>query len=293
MTTTLASMTLDVARILTDVVESTATSDGAAGGTTIVDSGIPRYDLNENHFKGGTTWVLSGTRIGTSKKVSAFSSGTGTYTVSAYAGRISSGVSYAASLSYYPQDVLRRAVNIALQNISPIMALDTDTTVADQESYSLGSGVRNVKLIEIASSLVAPYNFVVNSTWEEKNDKIYFDPGTQPMSDGYTINLWYSTYPGSELTTDVGAISSYYPIEWLKWEAAVVALTWRDNLLQGEDPHVMRQLETARMEAARCRSKYLASLPAVPWEVHLAPYLHSGEGLEKYRYNGSTVRLRP
>lgn len=290
--TTLASATLELARILTDVVESTATADGTSGGYTIVDTAIPRIDLNENHFKGGVSWIQSGTCTGMSRKILSFSGGTGRYSVQTYGLRISSGVSYAASLPYYPQDVLKRAINTALVNISPILALDTDTTVADQESYSLGTGVRNVKLIEIATSLVAPYNYVVNSTWEEKNDKIYFDPGTQPTMSGYTINLWYSTYPSTELSSDTDSISAYYPMEWLKWEAAINALTWRDNLLGGDDPSIARQLETARLEAARCRAKYLASLPPTPWEVHLAPYLHTGGDSTDYSYDGSTVRLR-
>ena len=297
MATTLATATLDLAKILTDVVESVTSAAGSS--VSVVDGAIPRTDLNDDHFNRGTLWALSSSVLTegtvTSSVITDFTASTGTFTCSPpFTYKLgSSGISYAASAPYFPRDILRRSVNVALQNISPILTLSSSlTTVADQETYSLQSPVRNVKYIERASSTSSPYNFypIPTSDWEEKNDKIYFTTGRQPQDTGYTINLWYSTYPASDITTDAGAISSYYPPEWLKWEGAVAALQWRDNLLDGKDPDISRRLTEARMEAARCRQKYMSALPEIPWEVRKSTYLSADLGIDD-RFTG-TVRFR-
>ena len=66
---TLASATLDLARLIGEVVDSTATDDGAAGKTSLIDTNFPKRDSAgdlpaNDYYNYGTIWFLDCTSTG-------------------------------------------------------------------------------------------------------------------------------------------------------------------------------------------------------------------------------------
>ena len=266
---TLASATLDLARILGNVVEGSAT----AGATTYLrDSNLPRTAPPTDAYKLGTIWFKSCTETalnGLTAITTAWVTADYQWTFAAQTKTITAGDTYAFVDKDWPRDVLRRAVNEAMATLGGLpdeYTLATFVTVADQMTYTLPTGVYNVKKVEVASSTTSPYYYVPNYHWEEIDGNIRFLEGHAYGTAGYPIRLTYQASP-TEVTTDTGSISSYYHPDLLKWTAAVSALMWKlgANTMADGVPIVQSKLayatQMAEMMKQRHRLPHVARAP--------------------------------
>ena len=228
---TLYSATLDLARILGNVMESVTSAAGTT--TTLIDTTMPRVQPPNDAFNYGTLWFISGALAGYTAVVTDWVLATSTFTfvnpmtVAAAPGAASR---YAFCDRDWPRDVLRQAVNAALQTIGGVTTQYTNATfitVQNQMAYTLPAGVYNVKRVEVATSLTAPYDYAIHHNWTETPTQIIFHEGFQIVRDGYLIRLTYEAQP-AELTTDAGTIDSRIHPDLLKWTAAVNAWMWKE-----------------------------------------------------------------
>jgi hypothetical protein len=269
MSYTFGTATLDLAKILTDVLESAATADGAAGKTTLVDNALPITAPVDDHFNQGTIFFRECTNAaleGTSAIVTDFATAAGvsTYTFAAAAAQTKAADTYAVITNNWPRYLLRQAVNAALHKIGDVDQQDiTVPTVANQLAYTLPTGVFNVKKVEQASSATAPLNYVELSGWEEIEGEIQFLAGKQPGDTGYLLRLTYNI-GSSEITADATAIASLIHPEWLKWTAAVIALRWRVDKTKDDDTYLKQRLNEALQNEAAAERKYRPLLKLKP-----------------------------
>jgi len=270
---TLASATLDIARIITRVIEGTATGGST---TTLVDAAFPykpdRASVPANdYYNDGTIWFLSGDLSGKSAVITdwarAAAQGTATFATQTAS---ASGAQYALCDLTYPRDVLRQAVNDALSSIGGEDLYNTGlTTVADQMNYDLPAGVYNVIKLEIASSTSTPYNYVEipANLWQEVNDDIYFAERHQPTLAGYTIRLTYRV-PLTALSADTGAVPDLYDPNWVKWAGAAYCYRWRYQQVKQDDPTTAHYLQEAIAQAQQMALRYAPKLQRIRrgWE---------------------------
>lgn len=298
--TTLASATLDVARIVTDVVEGVATGGSSV---SLTDASFPRYQTigstnlapSEDTYNGGTIWFNSGANSGYSAIItnSSQSASIGqVFTFAVQSSNCAAADRYAVSDREYPRDLLRQSVNVA---ISECGAVDqryenaSYVTVADQMTYDLPAGVYNVKAVHIATSTASPYYFVPWNNWREIGDDIRFDEFTMPGVAGYRIALYYNVH-SAELTSDTGTVSNYIDTNWLKWNGAVHALRWKMIQTGGDDPTARDRLNEALVKAETKASQYRPLLGEMQQDIHLGGYFTAGPDTT-YVSEVGTVRL--
>lgn len=228
---TLFSATLDLAKILGNVMESTSTEDGINASTTLIDTSFPRTPPPDDAFNYGTLWFITGNSKGVTRVVTDWDqSPKPTFTFDALTLDVLEGDRYAFCDRDWPRDLLRQAVNAALQTIGGVTTQYTNATfitVQNQMAYTLPAGVYNVKRVEVATSLTAPYDYAMHHNWTETPTQIIFHEGFQIVRDGYLIRLTYEAQP-AELTTDAGTIDSRIHPDLLKWTAAVNAWMWKE-----------------------------------------------------------------
>jgi len=249
--TTLFDASLALAKILGNVRSSTTTSAGSA--TTIVDS---TRTEPADYWNDGTLWITSGTHSGKSRKITDWALSGTTFTIPTTTTAAGSGVTYSVISADWPQDKLWEFINAALREFGDVPQVDTSlTTVADQEAYTLPTGVYNVRHVEIATELTAPYYYRHEyGTWREMDGSLYFNTKREPGDDDYLIRL---TYMAAHATMDADAdtISDYVHLDRLIWTAAVYAWRWRMQMAQEDEP-LFAQFYTeavARAERERMR----------------------------------------
>ena len=224
MADTLFTQTLALARELGIVFEGEADSGSTA--TKIIDAALTQQ---EQAFKGGTLWILTGTYASTSKIVTAQPATELHFET--LAGAVGVGDDYAVAEPGVPRDALRRAINKALLEIPEYTAYDDSslTTVADQEEYTLPAGIGELDSVEIATYEAAPYHYYHHMHNYVRNDgKLAFTKNVPGIS-GYKIRLGYPSRH-AWLYNDSDTINPGVNPEKLKWEAAVIV--WREYLQQ-------------------------------------------------------------
>ena len=273
MSNTLFDATLALAKILPwNVVESSATG-GAT--TTLIDTGFPWYITvgatnslpPDDYYNGGTLFFKSHTHPTLSKTtaiVTDWVSATTTFTYVAVSDAPHAGDTYAVVPRDYPRNVLRRCVNQALADIGGELLYNVaTTTVSDQMSFDLPSGVYNVKTIEIACSSTSPYGYIEHHHWHEVNDDIYFDEGTQPGVTGNIIRIGYQV-PLSELTADTSALPDQYNMDMVVWTAAVHALRWKMGMTHDDEPWLKEKFNEALAQSMRYQNLYMKEITRKP-----------------------------
>lgn len=255
--TTLFTASLELARILGNVLNSTTT--GAGSATTIVDSARTERD---DYWNNGTIWIKGGTHAGKSRKVSDFAQSGGTFTIPTTSTAVGSGIAYSLLSADWPLDKLWEFINRALRSIGDIPQLDTTlTTVANQEAYTLPSGVYNVQRVEIATSKTSPYYYRPwHGVWREENGYLYFNSLREPDSAGYIMRL---TYAGqhAEMDADDDTISNYVHLDRLIWNAAVHAWRWRIQMSKEDDKMFQQFLAEAIARAKEEDGKHPIHMP--------------------------------
>ena len=225
--TTLADITLRVAREITDVLNGSAT---VGNGTNPVTSINDQTNLIQkaDQWARGTLWFRSGTGlIGIMVPVTTFASATLNF---ASIGVINPSVqaNYSVTGQEFPTSELIKAVNAALADGAKVLTADTSITATGASSYTLPAGVSNVRDVEFQDS---SGQRTPSTHWKERAGSIYFD---YPPPTGDTVVLWYRA-AHSELIAYGDAVNSEISDEWLLWKSVEKALTWALNMY-GDSP---------------------------------------------------------
>jgi len=252
--TTLVQAMLETAKVLGITYEGTATGGST---TTLVDSAL---DFPQDHFEGGTLWVTSGTADGLCVKVSAYANNTFTFATST---AVVATNTYVAATKDFPKWLLKQAALMALR-FTPILKIDTtQTTVADQETYTLPTGVTDVRRVQVAASSSSPYGYETNYHWQEVNGTLYF---FDPPAGGYLMRIWYVGYHGD--IAESGSLEEGVSQDWLKWASAVNAWRWKMEQIRKDNPvamDLMNEAKTLEANAERTAKRYqLKQIPRDP-----------------------------
>lgn len=215
---TLSSMSLKVARIITEVLESTAT---AGAQTSVTDTA--NLIQSDAYFDRGTLWFLSGSHAGIVAAIKGHTDSRLTFT-DVGAPAISAGTRYAAARAIFPYSVIVASIQDALaetfvvieaQPVTPLMG-DGETTV-----FTLPDGVARVVSV-ILENQDDTSIYYTSTHWEEQYGNLYFDSAPQEQ---WKIRVFYrEDHP--TLTNATDEIDSQINDEWLRWKAAEYALYW-------------------------------------------------------------------
>lgn len=184
--TTLNEATLALARVLGDVFSGVADTGGST--TTLEDESLK---AKVGSLQDGTLWFLSGDLDGVCTRVEKHSAGKLTFPAQ---GIKPDGLRYAVTKPQFPKHLLEQAMGLALGELPEHTLEDlTLVTVANQEEYTLPTGVFNLVAVEIASSATAPYQYVESLHWRETaGGKLRFISGWQPVIAGFKMRISYN-----------------------------------------------------------------------------------------------------
>ena len=230
--TTLAEMTLKVAREITEVLYGTATT-GAA--TSITDTA--NLTQQKAYWDKGSVWILSETHSGKTAIVTGFSNNKLTF---ATFGTSVETCRYAVARATFPYRQLAQAINAALDEVR-VLAEDT-TLTGDGETleFPLPAGVTNIEHIEFTRYGSSPAEKSPSHHWHVRGGDIKWDYGYAPC-DGDTIHIWHRTYH-DELTTYSDTLNERVNEEWVKWKACEHALYWGVKTYQDAKEYRLEEL---------------------------------------------------
>lgn len=222
--TTLATLTLRLARIVTDVVDGTATGGNA---TTIADTA--NLVQANDYWNRGTVWILSGNNQGKVGIVTDFVNSTGTLTFATMTTLNAAGNRFAVARGVYPYNVLVSKIMAALDETyvisdgSPVLPTAPITGDGTELEFTLPAGVSRVSkvILEDGSDETLTYT---STHWREEGGVLKFDPGYPPLDD-YIIHPYYRT-SHTELVNATDTLSDQINAEWLVWKAAEYVLYW-------------------------------------------------------------------
>lgn len=251
---TLFQATLDLARILMDVYESTATGGSTS---TVVDSSIFQPS---NHFSDdpkGTLWLKLATVA--SKVITGHTTTTLTFSP-AQAGAVVAGDRYAAAPGHYPKYALIQAINAALAEMGKLPYQAQITPTAEKETYTVSDNAvfaEEIIGVQIGNASTSPYAWMPHYRWRQEYTgtgpamALIFDEGSEPQNT-YPMLIYYRTiHPEVKLDSDV-IHPSVHP-DRLKWEAAVHALRWKYQRTKQDDPAQVALLNEAQDKAVTMR----------------------------------------
>jgi hypothetical protein len=89
----------------------TTTTNGAVGGTTVVDTSAELKFIGDDFLIGGKVTINSGAASGETKDISDYVRSTGTITTAAFSAQIVSGVSYTITIPYISRDIILELTN--------------------------------------------------------------------------------------------------------------------------------------------------------------------------------------
>jgi hypothetical protein len=214
-------MTLRVARLVTDILESTATAGDA---TTITDTA--RLVQQNQWFDRGTIWILTGNNAGKVGVVSSFGSNVLTFPTMTLLNAV--GNRYAVARSIYPYDQLVSAIQSALDETWVLTEAVSDPAadvVGDgtETTFSIPGSRTGIVKIEIEDPN-DDTNTYPSTHWKEDGSNVVFSPGYAPLDD-WIIHFYYKA-THSSLTAYSDTISAQIHEEWLRWKAAEYLLYW-------------------------------------------------------------------
>lgn len=234
--TILIDVMLEVARLMGGVREGTATSGTT---TTLVDTAMTEPTET---YTGGTLWMTSGTNDNLCCIVTTHSYG-GTLTIPAVTSAIAAADTYAVAPPKFPKHVLKQAVNAVLRD-TKVMGSDTTLAVtANTQSYTLPSGVFDVRRVEIERDDTTG-DYERSHHWKELNGVLYFDPEHAPGDIGKTIRVWYAKDHGE--LADSGTVDNDVDLRYLKWAAVSYLWRWYIQQTKKDDPIAMDLLNEAK-----------------------------------------------
>ena len=265
----LFDLTLMLARLITDVTDGVATG---GSDTTLIDTLFPVAAPPDDHYNNGTIWMRSCANEGKTAVITDWAQGTYTFSFATLGMLNAAGDLYSAATSDYPRHQLRQFINRALSDIGRVPATYEDATfvtVANQEEYTLPSGVSDIYQVWIANGTTTPYDYVPHYGWTVRDGKLRFDTNSAPAVDSYRIRLIYPSTP-SWLTTDAGTISDFLNPERVVWKAAVHALRWRMMRTRQDEPYIVDMLNEALKTEVAYDQRY--PVPVIERDPHMGSW---------------------
>jgi hypothetical protein len=249
---TLFSITYELAKILGNVVDGTATGGGT---TTLIDTAA--FDAEaDDYWNNGTIWIHSGVNASKTAIITNWDNASKTWTFDPALAAVVATVTYSVATADYPRYILRQAVNRALKEMGSVEDVNTAlSTTSNTETYTLPTGVSNIKRVEIGINSSTPIYYYVHSHWYEKDGLLWFDPGYMPDA-GYTIRLTYAPLTVTTLDSDTATFSDLIHPDAVIWAAAVFALRWRLQKTQDNEPERVRYMNEAIARAEANASKF-------------------------------------
>lgn len=263
MSYTLFQATLDLARILMDVYDGTAT-----GGTTttVADTALWQSAGWFSDDPRGTLWLHLTTKA--SKVITGHSGTTITFTP-AQSGVVAAADKYSAAPGIYPKYLLIQAINAALVELGQMPYQKSVTPTAGKQSYiSTDDAVFAEEIIgvELANAAATPYDYMPHYRWHQGYTgttptwTFFFDIGTEPQTT-YPMNIYYKMLHPS-VSADADIIHPAIHPNRLKWEAAVFALRWRYERTKQDDPSQIALLNEGKERVAALAAETLPQAQA-------------------------------
>jgi len=245
--TTLANVTLAVARLCAEVADGAATGGSA---TTVVDTGITHPN---DYWNNGTIWLRSGNNIGKSAVITDYASASWTWTFATLTLLCAAGDLYSVCSAAYPRSSLIGAINQALLEMGKVTTKNTAGLVglADTWQYTLPAGVSNLTRVVVG---VSP-NYAINYWWEEIGGTLRFANGYQPqLADEIILH-----YAGAHavLALDADVVNAMIPIEQLEWLGALYAMRARFNLVGQNDTRLQAKINEATTRCEMLKTQFL------------------------------------
>lgn len=239
--------TLNLARTLGDVTDSTATSGSTA---TLIDSKVVSP---AGHYVGGTIWldaITSPTRADQFRRVSSFAASTFTVDSNWTTSNPTAGEVYHATDDTFPLAILKQGINVALQDIGRL-PLEATTTAANKTTYTSSDSPyfdNEILMVEVSSNTSEPYNWSGHYMWHQTagaSRSLIFDSQAYVADSTSKIRLTYLDFhPELSLASDV--ISSYIDPVYVKWAAAVHCWRWRLQILKSQDQTSVEMMNEAQ-----------------------------------------------
>lgn len=260
--TTLFEATLELARILTDVVESAATGGST---TTVVDTYLHQRAGWFSEAPFGTLWLKLATPA--SKVITGHAGNTLTFSP-AQAGAVVANDRYAAAPGVYPKRALIQSINAALNEIGRVPYEKNVTPVAGQTAYTSTDDAafkEEVIGVELSHAAAAPYYWTPHNRWHQNLTSagvytLYFDEGTEPANT-HPMKIMYLA-PHTEVKADADIVHAAIHPDRLKWQAAVHALRWRYQRTKQDDPSAIALLNEGKERVAAVAGEQLAEARA-------------------------------
>jgi len=252
------------ALVLNEARIGTATA-GAGNSTTLSDTDAVDVE-SDDYYNDGTIFIENDSDAMIATVITDFAQTDCKFTFATQARNIEAGDRYLAFTDDYTKDMLLRAVNSAINELPPIDGVDDTTlsTVADQEAYNYPTNGWIITKLEIATSTTSPYGWVEWNHWypsnDGTNDTIKFLPGRIPTSSGYLMRVTYEVYP-SEMTADTDVLSNWYDADWVAWEAAKHALSWRMASEEGQNQFIIAKHAEAEQKSMMYHAKHSKRVP--------------------------------
>lgn len=222
----LAATALQVARIVTDVLDGKVT---AATTTTITDT--VRLIQGNQHWEKGILWIRSGEHAG--KVLHVKGSGANKLTFDEITPAPEVGDRFSVARAVYPWDVLvSNGIQSALDETFVVRTIvdingDPDPFTGDGETleFDLPTGVNDLVAVTLEDPATELHRYPSTHYSEDKLErKLRFSRGFAPI-EGYIIRPYYKTLhedlenPDDEIDPEISS-------EWLRWKAAEYVLYW-------------------------------------------------------------------
>ncbi len=220
---TLYDILVSVARKIGDVREGIST-DGST--TTLIDTTLGE---SNDYYNGGTLFINQGTPAAVG--ITDWNSSTGTFTFPAIGTAVTVGTHYMAIGPRFPLDVLKYAVNLALEDTRIMLIDETLVIVADQERYTLPAGVRDIRRVEIGNE---NETWNIHRAWKVENNELRF-LNNAPSDTAQTIRLHYvGHHEYMENLSDL--LDERVDFSVLRDRACLEALMWRYQKTGRDEP---------------------------------------------------------
>lgn len=226
----------------------------ATGGST---TSLEDDDLQGlGDWENGVVWILSGTYSGEIRSIYQHAKDKLTWS-SALAGDIVSGVSYAVASNEVALDLLKGAVQSALDYFWT-MAEDTSLVQdSDEAVYTIPSavlqadGYGGLYAVRVARNATDPYNWMKpHRHWEEMGTELRFAYKARPLYDGYPLRLVYMKRPVLSAFDDEVPLDVNY--DALYWRALIELGASLKNLRPNDsDGHLANLFQEAQVEWQR------------------------------------------
>jgi hypothetical protein len=246
---------------LADILGVTDAGIASAAGATTLTCASVAYP--NDWFNDGTMFITTGTAASKSAIISD-STSAGVFTFATMSPAPAAAAHFVVARPLYTRAELVRAVNVALQQLGPLVDDDeTLTAVTDQEEYDLPTGVSRVLRVEVATSLTAPYNYQENQYWKEIEGHLRFKPALTTTS--MKIRLYYE-YDHPRVEADADSILGNLETSLVAYKAAFWALD--NRIVKGDvNGEKMLKIILTRLEEFEAKRpiKMKKSIPLAGW----------------------------